>query len=146
MSRGPGRIERELVSILNSQSGYSDAFALAAAVYHVQPDKDGNITLNDAQLVSVRRALNSLQRAGKAYRLGRGKRVRWTNERIGLWATIRETQRKNGALRDAGKTEALEAMMLSDNAEWAALLERADALGIDYYTATPPLPLKEEEA
>jgi len=40
-------------------------YDIAAWVYHVKPDKDGDIWISDAQHVAIKRALGGLQRAGR---------------------------------------------------------------------------------
>ena len=134
MSRGTGRIQQELLAILDRHSGALDTFDLAAKAYALQPGKDGVIELTDAHLVSARRALQGLARADKIYRLGRGKRLLWSNVRVGLWATIRDMQQTSLALAELGDWEALE----SHIDKMKPLLERAHTLGVNVNSETPP--------
>jgi hypothetical protein len=57
MSRGAGNVQRRILAFLD-RDGAGSTFELAEIVYEVQPDKDGKIWLTDAQLSSIRRALN----------------------------------------------------------------------------------------
>jgi hypothetical protein len=67
MSRGLGRIQRECLRVIKSYqtSGRTPTtFTIAAKVYRVEPDQDGNRWVSDAQHASVRRALINLRRKG----------------------------------------------------------------------------------
>jgi len=84
MSRGDGKIMRDLLVVLNAEDRFIDTFELARRVYQVQPDEEGMHWMNDAQLVAVRRALNRLAAQGKivkrrGYHNGR---AHWANERF----------------------------------------------------------------
>jgi hypothetical protein len=94
MSRGLGRIQRDIVANLENKTKEVDTFDLAAEIYGLEPDSENRIILNDAQLVSIRRALVNLAAAGKIFKVWRGhnKRAYWANERLGLWHTIRSMQ------------------------------------------------------
>ena len=52
-------------------------YNIAAWIYHVKRDKDGNRWVSDAQHVAVKRALDGLQRKGKiiGFRTGRNRGV-----------------------------------------------------------------------
>ncbi len=63
MSRGTGNVQRRILSFLDG-AGAGTTFELAEIVYEVQPDKEGKIWLTDAQLSSIRRALNRLTKFG----------------------------------------------------------------------------------
>jgi hypothetical protein len=82
MSRGHGRIQRDIVAEIENCTDLVDTFELAANIYRVEPNGDGLRILNDAQLVSVRRALVKLAAAGKVFKIMRGhnKRAYWGNE------------------------------------------------------------------
>ena len=82
MSRGHGTIERALISILSRRRKPVDTYELTALAFDLKPDRSGCIAVNDAQLVSVRRALRNLKRAGKAFDMGTGwgdRRRRWAS-------------------------------------------------------------------
>jgi hypothetical protein len=69
MSRGLGRVEREALALIE-ENGKIDALCLAALIFFEEPeDKLGEVTRS--QIASVRRAIGSLRRTGKAFRLGR---------------------------------------------------------------------------
>jgi hypothetical protein len=95
MSKGMGRIERALVAILEARTKVVDTFELAADVYEI-PSDAGVTVISEAQLVSVRRALASLTKAGKILRIMRGhnKRTYWANSR---YAYSRVRKRLHGA-------------------------------------------------
>jgi DNA-binding transcriptional ArsR family regulator len=63
-----GRIEREVLRLLREKQDPYERFplALAADVYKVEPNKDGDRIVTDAQYSTVRRALISLKRKGLA--------------------------------------------------------------------------------
>src|SRR5262249_31459943 len=67
MSRGLGWVQRACLLVLEergSEDEWSTTYNIAADVYHVAPDADGNRYITDAQHVAVKRALESLQRKG----------------------------------------------------------------------------------
>jgi hypothetical protein len=68
MSRGLGRIEREILAALTTKNAAYDAIH-ACEVYKLKRDADGNRWCNDAQHAAVRRALRSLYRRGLVERL-----------------------------------------------------------------------------
>lgn len=83
MSRGMGLIERRLLAILKEPgetnlcqwektSGKYNTFWLAAEVYGIQPDQNSFRCVSEAQVSSVRRALNKLARQGVVIDCGRG--------------------------------------------------------------------------
>jgi hypothetical protein len=87
MSRGLGKIQREVLALVTARKVRDvecdlDTFMLARLVYRVKPDKNDFHLLTDAQVVSVRRALRSLERAGKVARLYRS-----TSNRD-VWGTL----------------------------------------------------------
>jgi hypothetical protein len=67
MSRGLGRIQREALRVI---AGYEAAgkrpttFTIAAEIYRVERDQDGNRWVNDAQHTATKRALANLRRKG----------------------------------------------------------------------------------
>ncbi|MGY3614843.1 hypothetical protein [Bradyrhizobium sp. USDA 10063] len=129
MSRGNGRIQRDLVAALESRDKLVDTFQLTAEVYRLEPNDEGVIMLNDAMLVSVRRALVKLAAERKIFKVMRGhnKRAYWANERLGLWYTVREMRRQTMALSQTGDIEA--ARTHADRL--LPLINRAHELGID---------------
>jgi hypothetical protein len=87
MSRGLGKLQRELLKILEESAEEINTITLAAEVYRVQPDADGFRGVNDAQHAAVRRALCGLRRQGLVVELGRRyrcNRCHWASLRIGL--------------------------------------------------------------
>jgi hypothetical protein len=67
MSRGLGRVQRECLRAIErcERTGKrATTFTIAADVYQVKPDKDGNRWINDAQHVATKRALANLRRKG----------------------------------------------------------------------------------
>ena len=63
MSRGAGWVERAILDAL-SRNAVLDTFQVTAAVFDCRPRR-GIITVSDAQLASVRRALRNLEKQGK---------------------------------------------------------------------------------
>jgi hypothetical protein len=64
MSRGLGRIERECLRIIEAAGKELTTFSIAAEVYRVKRNKNGDRWINDAQHVGTKRALASLRRKG----------------------------------------------------------------------------------
>jgi hypothetical protein len=67
MSRGPGWVQMAcLWRIRKYEEGddWPTTYDIAAAVYQVKPDADGDRWISDAQHVAVKRALEGLQRTG----------------------------------------------------------------------------------
>jgi hypothetical protein len=129
MSRGLGRIQRDIVANLENKTKLVDTFDLAAEIYGLEPDSDNRIILNDAQLVSIRRALVKLSASGKIFKVMRGhnKRAYWANERLGLWHTVRWMQQMSvhiGHTRGRAELQAHIGRMLP-------LIERAGELSVD---------------
>jgi hypothetical protein len=133
MSRGNGRIQRDLIVALEKQDRLVDTFELAADVYGVEPNSDGVLLVTDAMVTSVRRALRKLAAEGRVFRITRGsnKRGYWTNERLGLWYTIRSMQIEMLGFRETSDATAHAARMLP-------LINRAHALGVDINKLTFP--------
>lgn len=135
MSRGHGRIQRDLLAVLESQNRVFDAFLLAAEVYDIEPDDDGQALVSDAMLVSVRRALVKLAAEGKIIKLIRLKRSEprfasrtyWANERFGVWLKCRWIKEGIKLLAEQGKHDETKTSMR----ELYRLLERARDLGVD---------------
>jgi hypothetical protein len=129
MSKGHGQLKRTLVEILNGADEMVDTFTLAALAFQCVPDSDGCLTVNDAQLSSVRRALGKLARERTIFSMGRhwpDGRQRWANERIGLPYTIKIAQHQN--LAD-GLSHNLEA--IRERLTWMLpLITRAKVLGL----------------
>lgn len=73
MSRGLGRTQRECLRVIESYEAAGKrptTFNIAAEIYQVERDQDGNRMINDAQHVATKRALANLRRKGlvAAYR------------------------------------------------------------------------------
>jgi hypothetical protein len=67
MSSGPGRVQRHALEILSREPGKMwNAFDIAAEVYEIGEDRDGEWIIPDAPAVAVRRALLDLRKQGKA--------------------------------------------------------------------------------
>jgi len=67
MSRGLGRIQREALRVIAEYEAAGKrptTFTIAAEIYQVSRDENGNRTINDAQHTSVKRALSNLRRKG----------------------------------------------------------------------------------
>ena len=67
MSRGLGRIQRDCLRVIakcQASGRQPTTFNIAAEVYRIKPDSDGNRMCNDAQHTAVKRALVSLRRKG----------------------------------------------------------------------------------
>ena len=78
MSRGAGWVERAILDAL-SRNTVLDTFQVTAAVFDCRPQR-GIVTVSDAQLASVRRALRNLEEQGRvagAREFGR-KRCLWS--------------------------------------------------------------------
>ncbi|MBR1237732.1 hypothetical protein [Bradyrhizobium sp. AUGA SZCCT0182] len=86
MSRGLGRIQREVLALIAARRIRDkecdlDTYQLTRLVYDVKPDENDFHRLTDAQVVAVRRALRGLERAGMVARLYR------TSQNREVWAT-----------------------------------------------------------
>ena len=126
MSRGPGKLQRRLLAILEEDEGLIDTYELTARAFDYEPDETGQIMLSDARLVSVRRALSGLVRTGKLHDLGRHwrrGRKHWGNERTALRYLIRTMQIQNVTSTSAEVGERAKTML--------PLIERAHELGVD---------------
>ena len=79
MSRGLGRIERILLAALDQSPKPIDTFDLAVIAYDIRVAHDCATYITEARLVSVRRALRSLERSGRIFNIARGhnKRAYW---------------------------------------------------------------------
>ena len=76
MSRGAGWVERAILDAL-SRNTVLDTFQVTAAVFDCRPQR-GIVTVSDAQLASVRRALRNLEEQGRvagAREFGRKRRL-----------------------------------------------------------------------
>ena len=126
MSRGAGKLQRRLLAILEEDEDLIDTYELTARAFDYEADADGQITLNEVHLVSVRRALSGLVRTGKLLDLGRhwrGGRKHWANERVALRYLIRTMQMQNVMATGAEVRKQAETML--------PLIERANELGVD---------------
>lgn len=73
MSKGMGRVERDVLTILNLNDPI-ETKEIAALVFNPDgPDENGAWSLTDSQYTSVRRALLSLRRKELAFRLYRNR-------------------------------------------------------------------------
>ncbi len=64
MSKGLGRTQRECMHSIERHPEGATTFTIAADVYNVKLDRDGNRMISDAQHVATARALRGLQRIG----------------------------------------------------------------------------------
>ena len=66
MSRGLGWVQSACLVIVKRHEGkrWPSTYTIAADVYQVKPDRNGDRLINDAQHVAVKRALEGLQRKG----------------------------------------------------------------------------------
>jgi hypothetical protein len=87
MSRGLGRVQNGCLRTIwdyERRGKLADAFDIAVAVYRVEPDEDGSLTISGAQHIAVKRALAGLQRKGRAigFRMNHGERhFTWMSEK-----------------------------------------------------------------
>ena len=85
MSRGLGRLQRTVLSILEENDMVFDTYQITARAYAIEHDANNQVLVTDAQLGAVRRALISLvNQHKKAVCFGR----RFQKGRR-LWASIR---------------------------------------------------------
>jgi hypothetical protein len=63
MSKGLGRTQRECLRSIERRTRAS-TFTIAADVYAVEPDRNDNRTITDAQHIATKRALTGLRRMG----------------------------------------------------------------------------------
>jgi len=65
MSRGMGDVQRRLLAIFDhAKNDLVDTFELTASVYELKPDATGFVSVSEAELSSVRRALILLAKQG----------------------------------------------------------------------------------
>jgi hypothetical protein len=87
MSRGLGKLQRDLLEILEESDQEINTITLAAIAYRIQPDETGFRGINDAQHAAVRRALRGLHKRGLVVELGRRhrcNRCHWASLKVGL--------------------------------------------------------------
>ena len=135
MSRGLGKLQRDLLETLEQSDKSIDTISLAAIAYQAEPaaamDRD---LVTDAHHAAVRRALRNLHKRGLVVDLMRhtsdGRR-HWASLKVGLPVLLR--YRQNGLELDmmsaafGGSTRAgMEAKMM----EIAAIKERMKQIGI----------------
>jgi hypothetical protein len=70
MSRGPGWVQQACFEAICKREAtkkdlWPTTYTIAADIYQVKPDKDGNRWIADAQHGAVKRALEGLQRKGR---------------------------------------------------------------------------------
>jgi hypothetical protein len=91
MSRGLGKLQRDLLATLEENNKQIDTLTLAAPAYDVQPDANGICRINNAHHAAVRRALRNLHKRGLLMDLGRhhsdGRRS-WASIKAGLHARL----------------------------------------------------------
>jgi hypothetical protein len=100
MSRGLGKLQRDLLEILEETDKSIDTITLAAIAYQVEPDvptiMDRDL-VTDAHHAAVRRALRSLHKRGLVVALMRhtsdGRR-HWASPRVGLPVRLRYLQNR----------------------------------------------------
>jgi hypothetical protein len=83
MSRGLGHVQNGcLVAIWQYERDgeLPTTYTIAAEVYHVAPDEDGNRYVTDAQHVAVKRALAGLQRNGRIIGFRTQSRASWSDD------------------------------------------------------------------
>jgi hypothetical protein len=83
-----GVVQRCILYVLAEQDRLIDTIELTALAFDVHSNDAGQYLVNDAQVVSVRRALRKLSRAGKVVDLGR----EWRDGRR-RWATPAAAER-----------------------------------------------------
>jgi hypothetical protein len=71
MRREPGKVQREVLTVIEGSADVLDTFVIARMVYGVRP-REFHL-LSKAQLSAVRRALRGLAKAGKIVRVGRNR-------------------------------------------------------------------------
>lgn len=131
MSRGLGKLQRDLLQLLEQSDAPIDTFNLAADAYKLEPDEANRILLNNAQLAAVRRALTGLARAERIMQLEgsfRFGRAHWANIRVGLRYTIRKMQYENLSDGQDGRTDLVYKRM----EVMLPLIRKAQELGVDY--------------
>ncbi|HZV07820.1 MAG TPA: hypothetical protein VE999_22230 [Gemmataceae bacterium] len=110
MSKGHGRLQRELLSILEASAETVDTFTLTARALRPEPNADGVTIVAESPLSSVRRALGKLTDTKRIFDLARGwqdGRRRWASERVGLRYLIRTMQMENQMDAGAGRKSAI---------------------------------------
>jgi hypothetical protein len=92
MSRGLGKLQRDLLAILEDGDKVLDTITLAADAYRIELDASGCRGVTDAQHAAVRRALCSLHRRGLVVDLmrcrHRDNRRYWAALKAGLPARL----------------------------------------------------------
>jgi hypothetical protein len=91
MSRGLGKLQRDLLETLEENNKSIDTLTLAALVYDVQPDANGVHRINNAQHTAVRRAMRNLHKRGLVVDLERphsDARRYWASIKAGLPARL----------------------------------------------------------
>ena len=90
MSRGLGRIERTVLTVLE-QKGPMDSITLAAYL-ELKVDTDPLEWPRPSTLASVRRALSSLRRKGQVLELCHGQLYVWDRPKAKQWGTLEQAQ------------------------------------------------------
>jgi hypothetical protein len=91
MSRGLGKLQRDLLATLEEKNKQIDTITLAADAYRVEPDANGCRGVTDAQHAAVRRSLRNLLKRGIVMDLGRhhsDARRYWASIKAGLPARL----------------------------------------------------------
>jgi hypothetical protein len=117
MSRGLGKLQRDLLENLEEGDKALDTITLTADAYRVEPDANGCRGVTDAQHAAVRRALCGLQKRGLVVDLmrcrHRDNRRYWASLKTGLPARLNILQQ-----------------LRRGDPEIAAIQERMNQLGI----------------
>jgi hypothetical protein len=92
VSRGLGWVQRTCLTVIQEYevSGeWPTTFSIAATVYQIEPDADGNRWISDAQHVAIKRALEGLRRKGHivGFRTTLSPNMDGNSERCLLWMT-----------------------------------------------------------
>jgi hypothetical protein len=137
MSRGLGKLQRDLLETLEQSDKSIDTITLAAIAYQVEPDAptimDRDL-VTDAHHAAVRRALRNLHKRGLVVDLMRhdsNGRRQWASPKVGLPIRLRYLQNGleccviNAAFGDDTRAE-VEAKMT----EIATIQERMKELGL----------------
>jgi hypothetical protein len=130
MSRGLGKLQRELLETLEENAFEIDTLTLAAVAYRLQRDARGSYGISNAQHTAVRRALCNLHKQGLVVELGRKSycnRCHWASLKVGLPKQLRWLQFRTTGF-DVRSSPAKAAKIKADIAE---TLERMKQLGIE---------------
>jgi hypothetical protein len=130
MSRGLGKLQRELLAILEDNDKELDTLTLAAVAYQAKPGVTTRYRarITDAHHAAVRRALRNLHKRGLVVELGRRRNCNcchWASLKFGLPKQLRWLQ-----LRSTGFDHQAPAKAAATAAKIAAIQERMKQLGL----------------